>query len=188
MKNKWRNKIFATLSFPQINISFPSQQIWSKSIILLQSPHFTSESSPIPTLDYSSACRYVRYLFVVSLRTSAWGPHDCLPTTSSVQPHFFFSLSQSRMPRPGCYLWSRWEKSPRTNSALNFQQSRENTSTVIQFNVVLFGFSPSHISLKSLSNNVTLAHTLAHTHGDWFIDYIMSPAVMFHSHVHSVIV
>lgn len=143
------------------------------------SPYFTTESSPIPTVDDSSACSSVQHISAVFfyLRRSTWGSHDCFSSVSSVQPR-----PPSLCLCPGCDLWSCWEKSLRTYPTLNFKQRRENTSTVIQFNVVLFAFSLSHISLKSLCNNVT------HTHTYWFIDYIMTPAVMFQSHVRSVMV
>lgn len=141
------------------------------------SSNFTTESKPVPGLDYSSARASVRHLFVIvfwRLRRST--------RVSGVSFLLFFQLRGPRWMWPGCYLRSCWQKSPRTNPPLNFQQRRENISAVIQFNVAPFGFSPSHISVKSFRNNVT------HTHTHWFIDYVMSPAVMFQSNVHSVIV
>lgn len=125
---------------------------------VLLSPHFTTENNPIPSPDYSSACSYVRHLSFVAafwcLR-STWGSHDYISSTSSLHPS-----SPSCGCSPSLHLWSGWEKSLRTNPTINFQQRRENTSTVIQFNVVLFSSSPTHISFESFCNNVTHTHTL----------------------------
>lgn len=147
----------------------------------LLSHQLTGESSPIPTLDYSSACSYIRHLFVCILMPEE--VDSGIPWLLLQRFQLAAASSQLRA-WPGCYLCSCWEKSLRTNPTLNFQQRRENPSAVIQFNVVVFSFSLSHISLKSLCNNVTNTHT----HTDWFIDYIMSPAVMSQSHVRSLIV
>lgn len=164
--------------FPSTNIQvFPFQQIWSKSIIYCRLPisHLRATQFPLWVI------HLLVDVFCVYLSSSsgAWGARlDVL-----LLQYFQLAAAISQLwTWAGRCLWSCWEKSLRTSPTLNFQQRRENTSTVIQLNVVLFSFSQSHISFKSLCNNVT------HTHTRWFIDYIMSPAVMFQSHVQSLIV
>lgn len=182
MKNEWRKKtVLWRRPSPDKHPTLPFSTNLIKINHLLPSLHFTKQSNPIPNLDYSSAWSYVRHI-----RHHLLVPEEIdLGISWLLLQYFQRAATMSQLWLwPGCYLRSSWEKSLRTNPTLNFQQRRENTSTVIQFNVVLFGFSPSHISLKSLRNNVT--HTYTHT--DWFIDYTMSPAVMFHSHVYSLIV
>lgn len=154
IRKKWKKPLWLCLSLDK-HPRFPLPPNLIKINHLPPPPYFTTESSPIPTVNDSSACSSVQHIPEVFyyLRRSTWGSHDCFSSVSSVQPR-----APSLRLCPGCYLWSCWEKSLRTYPTLNFQRRRENTSTVIQFNVVLFAFSPSHISLKSLCNNVS--HTL----------------------------
>lgn len=153
-KTNKEKKLYDSI-FPQMNC-FPFSTNLIKINHLPLSHQLTTESSPIPTLDYSSACSYVRHLFVIILTPEEGDLGMPWLLLQRFQPAA--KLSRLWM-RPGCHLCLCWEKSLRTNPTLNFQQRGENTSAVIQFNVVLFSFSQSHISLKSLCNNMTHTHT-----------------------------
>lgn len=175
-----RKILFTVLSFPR----------WTSNVTLFNKFDQNQSFVSLPQFDDSeqaskSAVRIIHLPVVtlhINMQSSSGARGGWLLHLVVILP--FLSALVLLWIWPGCYLRSCWQKSARTNPTLNFQQRRENTSAVIQFNVVLFELSSRHISVKLFCNNVTHTHTDTH----WFIDYIMSPAVMFQSNVHSLIV
>lgn len=155
---KWKkkNSIYSSI-FPQMNIQrYPFQQIWSESIICFLTPIWRLRAS-------KSAVRIIHLPVVtlhINMQSSSGARGGWLLHLVVILP--FLSALVLLWIWPGCYLRSCWKKSARTNPTLNFQQRRENTSAVIQFNVVLFELSSRHISVKLFCNNVTHTHTLIH--------------------------
>lgn len=139
MTNKWRKNYLRLRLSPDEHPSFPfSTNLIKINHLLPSHPISHLRAAQFPLWIIPSPCSYVRRLFFViswSPRSSERASCDCLSGTSS---------SQSRC-RCGCgpHVISE-EKSLRTNPTLKFQQRRENTSTVTQFNVVLFFLSESY--------------------------------------------
>lgn len=181
MRSRRTKKTVSLPLSPDKHSSFPFTTNLIKINHRLSFPPFTTQGKSNPTLDYSPVCGYVRHPFVITFccrRSSTWVSHDC----------FFQSTSSSQRCSPSCgtscYLCSCREKSLRTNPTLKFQQRREKIPQ-LWFTLMLFcSLSPPVIF--HLNHSVIMWCTRTDTH--WFIDWIMSPAVMFHSHVHSVIV